>query len=34
MANRTGPAETFLEFSKRTELAALRGMIATEGMPA
>ncbi len=31
MANRTGPFETFLEFSKRTELAALRGMIATEG---
>jgi ferredoxin-nitrite reductase len=34
MANRSGPAETFLEFSKRTDLAALRSMIATEGMPA
>ncbi len=34
MANRAGPFETFLEFSKRTDLSALRSMIATEGMPA
>jgi ferredoxin-nitrite reductase len=34
MANRSGASETFLEFSKRTDLAALRSMIATEGMPA
>jgi ferredoxin-nitrite reductase len=34
MANRTGPSETFLRFSQRTDIGALQDMIAAEGMHA